>query len=170
MKISSLKNILKTLNDNKIRYLIVGGVAVNIHGYQRMTHDLDLVIQLIPENIKNALTALKNIGYVPAVPVTISEVINPKIREQWIRHKNMTVLSLISDLHPETTLDIFITEPFNFDAEYNCSEMVELETDLSVHVISLPSLIKMKQKVSRNKDIDDIQHLKYILEENKNEH
>jgi len=40
MKISSLKNILKTLNDNKIRYLIVGGIAVNIHGYQRMTHDL----------------------------------------------------------------------------------------------------------------------------------
>ena len=169
MKISSLKNILKTLNNNRIKYLIVGGVAVNIHGYQRMTHDLDLVIQLIPENIKNALTALNNIGYSPAVPVTVSELINPEIRQQWITHKNMTVLSLISNLQPDTTLDIFITEPFNFDAEYNSSEIVELDTDLSVHIISLPSLIRMKQKVARNKDIDDIQHLKYIMEE-KNEH
>ena len=56
MKIANLRAILHALNHNNIRYLIAGGVAVNIHGYQRMTQDLDLVIQLIPENIINALT------------------------------------------------------------------------------------------------------------------
>ncbi len=96
MKVSSLKSILYALNHKQIKYLIVGGVAVNIHGYQRLTHDLDLVIQLIPENILNALSALEQLGYFPAIPVNKTQFADPEIRKQWISNKNMEVLSLIS--------------------------------------------------------------------------
>jgi hypothetical protein len=41
-----------------VRYLVVGGVAVVLHGYLRTTLDLDLVIQLEPDNLDRALTAL----------------------------------------------------------------------------------------------------------------
>ncbi len=81
----------------------------------------------------------------------------------------MEVLSLISELHPETTLDIFITEPFNFDDEYLNSEAVQLNQDLTVQVITIQTLISMKENVARNKDKDDIQHLSWILDERKNE-
>ena len=46
MKFSTLEAIFETLDRAGVRYLIAGGVAVNIHGYQRMTADLDLVVQL----------------------------------------------------------------------------------------------------------------------------
>lgn len=152
------------LNHNNIKYLIAGGVAVNIHGYQRLTQDLDLVIQLIPENIINALTALENLGYEPAIPVTKTQFADKKTREQWIKFKHMEVLPLISDLHPETTLDIFVTEPFDFDSEFQHSDKIQLDQDLEVHIISIPTLIKMKEKAGRNRDKDDIQHLSWILE------
>jgi len=129
-----------------------------------MTQDLDIVIQLIPVNIINALTALEELGYKPAIPVTKTQFANLKIREQWIKLKYMEVLPLISNLHPETTLDIFVTEPFDFEHEYQHSEQVQLDQDLNVHVISIPTLIKMKESAGRNRDKDDIQHLNWILE------
>jgi len=55
MKINSLSAILHALNHADVRYLIAGGVAVNLHGYQRLTHDLDLVIQLEQSNIRQAM-------------------------------------------------------------------------------------------------------------------
>jgi len=169
MKISTLRSILHTLNHNQIKYIIAGGVAVNIHGYQRLTQDLDIVIELIPENIINTLTTLEELGYQPAVPITKAQFADENIRTEWIELKNMEVLSLISERFPETTLDIFITEPFNFDSEYQNSNKVQLDSKLMVHVISIPTLIKMKKKAGRDRDKDDIQHLSWILEQTKND-
>lgn len=41
--------IFEALNATGVRYVVVGGVAVNLHGHQRLTKDLDLVIELVPE-------------------------------------------------------------------------------------------------------------------------
>ncbi len=164
MKIANLRAILHALNHNNIRYLIAGGVAVNIHGYQRMTQDLDLVIQLIPENIINALTTLENLGYKPAIPVTKEQFAEKEIRNKWIETKHMEVLPLISNLHPETTLDIFVTEPFDFNLEYQQANLVQLDQNLNVRIISIQTLIQMKEKAGRDRDKDDILHLSWILE------
>lgn len=164
MKIANLRAILHALNHNNIRYLIAGGVAVNIHGYQRMTQDLDLVIQLIPENIINALTTLEELGYKPAIPVTKEQFAEKEIRNKWVETKHMEVLSLISNLHPETTLDIFVTEPFDFNLEYQQANLVQLDQNLNVRVISIQTLIQMKEKAGRDRDKDDILHLSWILE------
>ena len=164
MKIANLRAILHALNHNNIKYLIAGGVAVNIHGYQRMTQDLDLVIQLIPENIINALTTLENLGYKPAIPVTKEQFAEKEIRNKWIETKHMEVLPLISNLHPETTLDIFVTEPFDFNLEYQQANLVQLDQNLNVRIISIQTLIQMKEKAGRDRDKDDILHLSWILE------
>ena len=55
MKLSALETVFHSLNKAGARFLVAGGVAVNIHGYQRMTMDLDLVIQLDSDNIKRVL-------------------------------------------------------------------------------------------------------------------
>lgn len=165
MKISSLSAILHSLNHAKIRYLIAGGVAVNIHGYQRMTQDLDLVIQLNQENILGALQTLQQLGYQPTIPVTAEDFANAEIRKEWINTKNMQVLAMVSNKHPDTTLDIFITEPFDFDAEYQRATDVALSRDLAVKIVSISTLIEMKKIAGRDRDKDDIQHLTWILKE-----
>ena len=65
MKLSTLETVFRSLNEAGVRYLVAGGVAVNIHGYQRVTVDLDLVIQLDGDNMRAgdaiiAATAIEN--------------------------------------------------------------------------------------------------------------
>ena len=45
------EEILKRLQDEEFEYLVVGGLAVNLHGYSRITNDLDILILLNEENI-----------------------------------------------------------------------------------------------------------------------
>ncbi len=165
MKLSTLEIVFNALNQAKVRYLVAGGIAVNIHGYQRMTADLDLVIQLDTNNIKNAMSSLDQLGYQPLIPINTNDFTDPEKRKNWIETKNMQVLSLQSQQFPETTIDIFVTEPFNFNNEYETAEIAELTPDISFNVISIPTLIKMKQKAGRARDLDDIQHLQLILDE-----
>ena len=73
MRLSTLESVFEALNQACARYLVAGGVAVNLHGYQRMTADLDLVIKLDDNNIKKTLTALKLLGYSPIIPVTAND-------------------------------------------------------------------------------------------------
>jgi len=165
MKLSTLETVFNALNNAKVRYLVAGGIAVNIHGYQRMTSDLDMVIQLDSANIKNAMNSLKQLGYLPLVPVDANDFADPVNRQIWITTKNMQVLSLQSQQHPETTIDIFVSEPFDFDLEYKASTNAELTNDISFNIVNMPALIKMKQLAGRAKDLDDIEHLEIILEE-----
>jgi tRNA nucleotidyltransferase/poly(A) polymerase len=63
--------IFSALDSTGVRHVIVGGIAVNLHGYQRFTKDVDVVIELIPEQTLEALEALQDIGYAPRLPVKI---------------------------------------------------------------------------------------------------
>lgn len=58
MRVSEFENIVRVLNAADVRYLVVGGIAVVAHGYGRMTFDLDLVLQLQPENVIRGFRAL----------------------------------------------------------------------------------------------------------------
>ena len=165
MKLASIEAIVGTLNEAGVRYLVAGGVAVNAHGYLRFTQDIDLVIALDPANIMRAFEALSKLGYKPLVPITAEQFANAELRKSWIREKGMTVLNLFSDQHRETTVDIFVAEPFDFAAEYRLAYEGELAPGLTVRFVSIPALIAMKQVANRPRDVDDIQHLRWILEE-----
>ena len=153
------------MQDANVRYLVAGGLAVNAHGYLRATGDVDLVIQLKPDNIIPAFRALAGLGYHPTVPVTAEQFADETQRRQWIREKGMTVLSLYSDRHPINNVDVFVTEPFNFDPEYDRALIGEISPDLFVRFVSIPTLIEMKRVANRPRDLDDIKHLEIILNE-----
>lgn len=165
MKISSLSAILHALNHAGVRYLIAGGVAVNIHGYQRLTRDLDLIIQLEKENILAAIRVLKELHYTPILPVSGEDFADPEIRNAWIETKNMKVFSFISQRHPDTVVDVFATEPFNFNQEYKQADVISFDRELTVRIVTIKTLIEMKKIAGRDRDKDDIQHLTWILQE-----
>jgi len=165
MKMASLQKIFSSLNEAGVRYLIAGGLAVNAHGYQRLTVDLDLIIHLKNPNILAAFTALSTLGYQPTVPVTKEAFAEPDNRKKWFDEKKMRVLNLFSDHHPETPLDIFVKEPFDFDEAYESAMRVALFPGLVVSFVSVPALIKMKKYTGRLRDQDDIDHLNLLLEE-----
>ncbi len=73
MEKQSIETILAALNQENIRYLIVGGLAVVAHGYVRFTADLDLIVDLEEQNIRRALTCLGGLGYRPRAPVPLDD-------------------------------------------------------------------------------------------------
>ena len=165
MKVVSLIAVFRALNAIGADYVVVGGLAVIAHGYQRLTHDLDLVIRLSPSNIERVLSALSKLGYRPSLPVEMMDFCDWEKRSAWIEQKNMTVFNLYSDSYPETTIDLFAAEPFDPVAEREQGLIAELEPGLAVPFASISTLIQMKTTAGRTKDQDDIEHLRLIREE-----
>lgn len=161
---ASFNAIIQALYEAKVRYLIAGGIAVNAHGYHRYTKDVDLVIELVPDNALAAFSALQSIGYRPTVPVTGEQFADDETRAGWIRDKGMTVLQMWGEAHKETTVDLFVTVPFDFAEEYDAA-LVKTYRDIPVHFVSAPTLIEMKRVAGRKQDEIDIEALLAIEED-----
>jgi hypothetical protein len=138
--------------------LVVGGVAVVLHGYLRTTLDLDLVVQLERDNLERALTTIQELGFEPRVPVPLKAFADPQIRETWRQEKNMTVFSLGHPHHPGFALDLFVQEPFDFDAAYGRAVRVSLQ-DVRATVVALEDLVAMKRAAGRTRDLEDVEAL-----------
>lgn len=57
------ENLLRSLNDNKVKFLVIGASAFPHHGYARITLDIDIFIENTRENAEKTVTALKAFGY-----------------------------------------------------------------------------------------------------------
>jgi hypothetical protein len=160
MKLASFEAIVSALNAADVRFIVVGGVAVNAHGYLRFTKAVDLVIRLSPRDIVSAFRALEQIDYRPSNPVSAEDFADAEKREGWRREKGMPVLKMWSDLHRETPPDIFVYEPFDFDTEYEGA--LFNEDEIPARFASIPALIAMKQAANRPEDRIDIEKLRII--------
>ena len=159
MEVRSVEAIVRALNEAQVQYLIVGGLAVNAHGFVRLTRDVDIVLALDPANAALGLNTLLAIGYQMAIPAKPEEFADPGIREEWRRSKQMIVLKLWSDEHRRTPVDIFVYEPFEFAAESKVAGMLEVCPGLTAPVVSLPTLLEMKRSAGRPQDLIDIEEL-----------
>jgi hypothetical protein len=162
MEVRSVEAVIRALNGAGVRYLVVGGVAVNVHGYVRLTMDLDLVIQLKPENIVAAWEAMEKIGYRARIPVSGKEFADEKKREQWRREKGMLVLQFWADEHRRTQVDVFVREPFDFDREHDTAPHHEITPGVIARVVGWDTLIQMKKEAGRLKDLADLEMLEKI--------
>ena len=162
MTVSSFRQIVESLNAANVRYLVVGGIAVNAHGYIRLTVDVDLIVQLNSPNVIGALESLRKLGYVPSIPVTAADFADPVKRQSWIEQKQMKVLKLFSDSHRETGIDIFVSDPLGFDEAYTRVIFYPLADGVQVPVCSYEDLVKLKLLASRPKDLLDLEQLKRV--------
>lgn len=162
MEVRSVEGIVKALNDDKVKYLIVGGLAVNAHGYERLTRDVDLVIKLERENIVRGLRALMAIGYNLRIPVTPEQFADPELREEWRRDKNMVVLQLWSDVHRRTPVDIFVYEPFDFEKEFARAKREPVAGRIAATIVCYETLLALKKAAGRSQDLTDIEKLRKL--------
>jgi hypothetical protein len=162
MEVRSIEAIVRALNGAKVKYLIVGGLAVVAHGYERLTNDVDLVISLKRQNIIRGLRALIDIGYNLKIPVAPEQFADPRLREQWRREKNMVVLQLWSDVHRRTPVDVFVYEPFDFQREFPRALREPVFGKVPAFIVSYETLLQMKQSAGRGQDLVDIDKLRRL--------
>jgi hypothetical protein len=96
------------------------------------------------------------------VPITAEQFADPDERRRILTEKQMQVLNFWSDDHRQTPLDLFVTEPFVFEEEYEKSEEREVAPGLSVRIVSLGTLLDMKRVAGRPKDLADIDELSLL--------
>ena len=158
-----IKNIFRTLNNEEVRYLVVGGVAVNLYGVVRATADIDIVVKLSHENVLRLSKAMDRLGYVPKIPVTIEDFADPEKRESWIRDKGMIVFSLYRPPRTLGSIDVFVREPFDFEEAYS-RRHVEVVGDIEIPLVSIDDLIYLKKEAARTQDLADIEALEALKE------
>lgn len=156
--------IFKELNAKGIRYIVIGGMAVNLHGIPRMTYDIDLLLDMDDRNIESFIRLLKGWGFKPKVPVDIAEFADGAKRNDWIKNKNMKAFNLMNPEWAIREIDILIDTPVDF-ARADRGKKVVVIQGVPVPVIGIDDLIVMKEKAGRQQDAADVRILKELRDE-----
>lgn len=148
------RETLQSLNKNKVRFLVVGGYAVNSYGFMRSTGDMDLWIDNSLQNLEKLSNALLDLKYLPdAIKTGIHEL--SENRNISLKQNEFFKIEFIS----------FLSSTLTFAEAYERKSVKSL-FGLNVAVIDFEDLCNLKIKSGRNKDLFDVKELKRIKREN----
>ena len=153
--------LFDALNRAEVRYVLVGGVAIVLHGFARLTGDVDLAIDLQPVEARKAVVALGQLGLRPRLPVDPLEFADPAVRARWVREKHMRVFTFVDPANPMLVVDCFAADMLPFDGLWARAEVKAL-TSTTVRVASIADLIALKRQAGRPQDLQDIEALQDI--------
>ena len=138
--------LYKSLNKNKVRYLIIGGIACIIYGVPRTTLDIDIFVEPSLKNAERLLRALKEIGFGTVHMTTPQKITKNEINvfEDYLR------------------LDV-ITKPkgLAFDKAWK-NRNVKMINGIKVNIASIKDIVKSKKASGRRLDKEDIKVLQSI--------
>jgi predicted nucleotidyltransferase len=162
------EELLAYLEQADVRFVVVGGVAVVVQGYARMTADIDLVIDLESTNVRRAVDSLTARGLRPLLPVNPADFADEEKRRDWVENRNVQVFSMRDERNPLITVDLFAREPIPFEELWSRADVVLLG-GRSIRVASIEDLIRMKRSAARPQDAIDVERLEQIARKRRGE-
>ncbi|MBI5658358.1 MAG: hypothetical protein HZC43_02145 [Nitrosomonadales bacterium] len=158
MKIAEL---LQSLSASQVRYVLVGGLAVQLHGFMRATFGVDLVLEMNDENLVRFISVAKQYGLVPSIPVPIESLRSADQIEQWHREKGMLAFALREPQAGGAVVDILVRPTVPFERLMANAVAGKLFAQ-QVWIASVDDLLSMKRVANRPKDQLDIAALEKI--------
>jgi hypothetical protein len=153
--------ILQEFQKQKVRYVLVGGMAFNLLGGYRNTLDMDILVEMTDKNLLKIVRILKKAGYHVKQPVDPVMIADKKTRQDWIKNKHMKAFNFYKGERSYEEVDIIIDSPVDFE-EAN-KDVIRIRVgNFTLPVISKKNFIKMKKKSGRDKDIMDIKEISAI--------
>ncbi|MBL7197548.1 MAG: hypothetical protein ISS47_05575 [Candidatus Omnitrophica bacterium] len=156
--------IFREFQKQKVRYTIVGGLALNLLGVFRGTADLDILVEMSDENLAKIVKILTKQGYRVKQPVDPMGIAVAKMRNDWIKNKHMKAFNFYKEKEFKE-VDIIIDSPVSFQDAIKTAKHIR-SGQLTLFVVSVDNLIKMKKKANRDIDKVDINQLKRIKQIN----
>ncbi len=157
--------IFKEFHKKKVKYVLVGGLAVNLLGSLRSTADMDIFVEMSDENLAKVVSILKKQGYRVKQPVDPMKLADKDIRNDWIHGKHMKAFNFYQD-GGLNEVDIIIDSPVSFEEAAKGVVPIRMG-GVTIPVISIDDLIKMKCGTKRDIDKWDVAQLKKIKKLNK---
>ena len=158
MKIADL---LQSLSDEQVKYVLVGGLAVQLHGFLRSTFDIDLVLAMDDDNLSRFIAVAQHYGLIPAIPVPIDALRDGSQLDQWHREKGMLAFALREPQIGGSVVDILVRPEVPFETLMANAVVGQLFTR-QVWIASIDDLLAMKRVANRPKDQLDIVALEKI--------
>jgi hypothetical protein len=154
----SFASMLGGLTKNKIRFVVIGGVAAAIHGSSRVTNDLDICYDA--DDRRNVDTLARLLAEWSAYPRGVEKGLAFIMDERTLR--GAPIMTLITD---EGDLDVMdrVAGVGDYGAVHKHSDRITA-LGVSFRVLDLPSLIKAKRAASRPRDFDHLPELEALLE------
>ena len=153
------EDILRAFQKNKVKYVLVGGLAVNLQGSFRSTADMDILVEMTDINLAKIIKILKQKKYFVKQPVDPMGIADSETRKDWIKNKNMKAFCFFKENGEQ--VDLIIDSPVTFTQAIKEVKIIRVD-GVSLPVVSIEHLIKMKEKTGREKDKLDVLELKEI--------
>ena len=138
------REFIESLNKHNVRYMLIGGYAVALHGHPRYTKDLDIWIWMDNTNATNLLNALKDFGF-SSLQLTPDDFLKPD--------------QVVQLGFPPNRIDL-MTSPkgVEFDTCFASRNEIELE-GVTINLIDLKHLKINKKATGRHQDLADLENL-----------
>jgi predicted nucleotidyltransferase len=143
-------SFLSLLNEHRVEYMIIGGAAVNIHGFSRSTGDMDIWFNPTQENFDRLLRSVEIFGF---------EVPDEFRKLDYVRGRGLIRLPL-EKFYIEFLADV--GKNFRFEELYSRCEVTAIDKNLKIKVIGYSDLVNLKLSVHRAKDLEDVKNLERV--------
>jgi len=153
------EDVLRAFQKQRVKYVLVGGIAFNLLGGSRSTLDMDILVQMTDVNLLKVVKILKKAGYHVKQPVNPEMIADKKTREDWIKNKNMKAFNFYKGEGTYEEVDIVIDSPVDFKKAIKSAIKTRIK-GINLTIISPEDFLKMKKIAGRDKDLRDIEELK----------
>lgn len=159
-------DFFRELEASKVRYLLVGGLAMNLHGVPRMTMDVDIILAMDEPNLQAFLNAANHLGLQPVAPVKKEDLLSPPARKSWVTEKHMAAFALRPSDPAGPTIDVLIDPPVNIAEALKRAESKVIE-GVHVSLATVEDMITLKRAAGRKQDAADIRQLELLRKQPK---
>lgn len=143
---TDFRDFLSSLNDQQVRYILVGGYSVILHGYSRTTGDMDIWVERSADNYNRIKMAFQQFG-MPVFDMT---------HDNFLSHPNWDVFTFGT---PPVAIDIMVQlKGLDFETAFNKSVFF-VDEGLKIRTIHKDDLLQAKKSAGRFKDNNDLEHL-----------
>lgn len=154
-------DLFRELQKHEVQYLVVGGIAINLHGVERATMDVDLVLAMDDSNLRRFLAAAKTLQLRPNLPVALEALCDATQLDEWVREKHMIAFCLRPPSKTAPSIDIIVRPKVSFETMYR--NRIEKDIDgIQFKVASIDDLIALKTDTGRKQDASDIVALNQV--------
>lgn len=150
-----IDKLCKALAESEVRYAIVGGYAVALHGAVRGTMDVDIAINWNLSTLRKTEQALIGLGLVSRLPISADDVF--QFRDEYINKRQLIAWNFYEPGNLANQVDVIIA----FDMKGRQRKRLQTQAG-SIYILNINDLIRMKLESGRKQDIEDAKALEKL--------
>ena len=110
----NVTSLLQGLDEAHVRYVLVGGFALQLHGFQRATYDIDIALAMDEDNLSRFIEVALRLSLIPVMPVPLDSLKNAALIDQWHRENGMLAFALREAAPGGLVIDVLVKPEVGF--------------------------------------------------------